>query len=210
MVIKANEILMPILILSITLIFFFIVKTIGTNNIKELLNQQNNLDFILKAVLYSSYNSILLIPVLITLKDYLKGRKQILKIAIVSCILLIILSIIIYLILTKVDIDIKMLEMPAVYVISNFLRNLKYIYGIVILGAIFTTAISLGISFLGNKTERKDKEKKKYQIRVIMICILSVLTSQIGFSNLINSLYFIFRIYRDNTNNKNLAFLKPI
>ena len=191
-VIKVNEILTPILITFIITIGIINVRTITFYNIREIFIKQNNLEFILKAIIYSSYNSILLIPVLITLKNYLKEKNQIIKISVISCIIIMTLSVVVFIMLTKVDINIEMLEMPVVYVISNFSEKLKYIYGTVILGAIFTTAISLGISFLENKVKGKNKNTKKYKLIVISMCILSILTSKIGFSNLIKSLYSIF------------------
>ena len=187
-VIKVNEILIPILISFILITGYLNIKSINIYNLRGLLIQQINLCFVLKAIIYSSYNRILLIPVLITLKDFLKGKKQILIVSIVTCILIILLSIVIFLLLTKVDIDIKMLEMPAIYVISNYSKKLKNIYGFVILGAIFTTAISLGISYLVDK----ERNKNNYKITVMLMCIVAVLTSKIGFSKLISFLYSIF------------------
>ena len=61
----------------------------------------------------------------------------------------------------------------------------KYLYGFVILTAIFTTAISAGYSFLNNIS----KNKKKYYIYSILICIIAVLLSNFGFTNLLNALY---------------------
>ena len=87
-----------------------------------------------------------------------------------------------------VDVDVNELEMPAVYVISNTFKILKPLYGFVILSSILTTAISLGTSFLQNVSKT---EKSYSQIGNIM-CITSVIISQIGFSNLVNSLYPIF------------------
>ena len=100
----------------------------------------------------------------------------------------IILSIIIFLILIKVDVDITKLEMPAVYVISNIFGILKYGYGFVILASIFTTAISLGNSFLNNIS----KNKRQYIKIAIIITIISILVSKVGFSNLVNILYPVF------------------
>ena len=88
----------------------------------------------------------------------------------------------------KVDVDITKLEMPAVYVVSNISKILKYIYGFIILGSIFTTTISLGTSFLKNIT----KSRKSYTQIAVIMCITSVLISKIGFSNLVNALYPIF------------------
>ena len=61
--------------------------------------------------------------------------------------------------IVKVDVDITKLEMPAVYVVSKISAILKYIYGFIILGSIFTTTISLGASFLQNTA----KNKKSYR-----------------------------------------------
>lgn len=187
-VIKANEILVPILIIFITIIGAINLKDINLLNLGDYLIRTNESNYILSALLYSSYNSILLIPVLITLKDYIKNKKQIKMISIITTGIILLLSIMIFMLLVRVDVDITKLEMPAVYVVSNMFKILKIGYGFVILASIFTTTISLGTSFLQNVSSNK---KNYTQIAVIM-CITSVLVSKIGFSNLINSLYPIF------------------
>lgn len=98
------------------------------------------------------------------------------------------MSILIFLLLIKVDVTIENLEMPVVYVASNMLEILEYIYGFIILGSIFTTTISLGVSFLQNTS----KDKKSYTQIALIMCITSVIVSKIGFSNLVNMLYPIF------------------
>ena len=176
-VVKANELLVPILIGFLVVIGLINLKDIHLLELGNYIIKTNESSFFLSAVLYSSYNSILLIPVLL-----------ILKIAIISTIVIILLSIVVFLLLVRVDVEISRLEMPAVYVVTNMFSVLKYIYGFIILGSIFTTAISLGTSFLQNTT----KSKKSYtQIGAIM-CITSVLVSKIGFSNLVSLLYPIF------------------
>lgn len=187
-VVKANELLVPILIGFIVVIGAINLKDIHFAELGNYIIRNNSSSFILSAILYSSYNSILLIPVLLTLKNYLQDKKQILKIAVISTIIIIILSTIIFLLLVRVDVDITKLEMPAVYVVSNMFRILRYAYGFIILGSIFTTAISLGASFLQNVA----KDKKNYTQIAVIMCITSVMISKIGFSNLVNSLYPIF------------------
>lgn len=80
--------------------------------------------------------------------------------------------------------------MPAVYAINKIWPNIKNIYGIIILISIFTTAISLGISFLNNIA----KNKNSYNIWSIVICLSAISFSKIGFSNLVNFLYPILGI----------------
>ncbi len=187
-VIKASTILVPFLIITIMLIGTINIKNINFLNINQYLNRTNNSNYILSSIVYCSYNSILLIPVLITLKDYLKNKKQIVFIAFITTAIVLLLSFIIFTLLIRVDVDITKLEMPAVYVVSNMSKIFEILYGIIILGSIFTTAISLGTSFLQNTS----KSKKGYEQIALIMCITSCAISQIGFSNLINYLYPIF------------------
>ena len=187
-VIKANELLVPMLIVFLVIIGFINIIDINIVKLGNYIIRTNQSNYILSAIIYASYNSILVIPVLITLKKYINTKKQILFISLIGTIIVILLATIIFLILIRVDVDITKLEMPAVYVVSNIFKFLEIIYGFIILGSIFTTSISLGTSFLKNVS----KNKKSYtQIETVM-CITSVLISKIGFSNLINLLYPIF------------------
>ena len=102
--------------------------------------------------------------------------------------IILLLSVMIFLLLVRVDVDITQLEMPVVYVVSNMFTILRYIYGFIILGSIFTTAISLGTSFLQNTA----RNEKSYAQIALSMCIISVMISNIGFSNLVNLLYPIF------------------
>ena len=74
------------------------------------------------------YNSILLIPVLITLKGYLKNKEQISYIALISNIITIVLGIIIFLVLSNVGEEISQVEMPVVYAISKMANILQVAY----------------------------------------------------------------------------------
>lgn len=66
----------------------------------------------------------------------------------------------------------------------------KYLYGVIILGAIVTTAISSAFGFLNNVS----KNKKKYKMINLIICVCAVFVSQFGFSNLVNLLYPVFGV----------------
>lgn len=187
-VVKVSEILVPILIIFITIIGVINIKDINLIELENYIIRVNNSNYLLSGILYCSYNSILLIPVLITLKNYIKDKRQIRIIAISTTIILILLSMIIFLLLVKIDVDITKLEMPVAYVVSHMFKILKLTYGFIILGSIFTTAISLGTSFLQNTS----KSKKSYTQIALFMCIMSAIISTVGFSNLINLLYPIF------------------
>lgn len=188
--VKANEILIPILIAVVIFIGIINIKNIDIKNIDNYLIQTNNKNWIIKSILYASYNMILLMPVLTSLEEYITKEKNIKFISIIVSIIVSILLSTVFLFLINVDVNIKNLEMPAVYAISNIWPNIKNIYGIIILISIFTTAISLGISFLKDAS----KNTKQYNVMSILICITSVLFSNIGFSNLVNLLYPILGV----------------
>ncbi len=187
-IIKVNILLIPLIIIFIILL---VSKDMGVySNINEKMIQPNIFKSIYSAILYSSYNSITLIPILISLKKYIKNKSQIIKICIICTAILALVAIAIYGLVLKVDIDINYIELPTIYVAGMFGKIYKYLYGITILVAILTSAISAGYSIL----ENYKSNKKTYKKIAFLICISSILISKIGFSNLIGLLYPVFGI----------------
>lgn len=185
-VIKVNTILIPILIGCVMLLT---LKNIDAfQNINSKLINTNIHVSIYNSILYGSYNSILLIPILVPLKKYIKNKNQAISISIMCSVILIILALAIYGLVLKIDINVNKIELPTVYVAGMLGKIYKYIYGGVILVSIYTSAISAGYGILENHI----KDPKKYKIIAMLMCISSVLVSKIGFSQLINSLYPVF------------------
>lgn len=185
-IIKVNTVLIPVLI-----VFIIILATKNLNvfeNVNDKMIQLSFFESIYSAIIYSSYNSITLIPIVITLKKYIKNKTQAIIISILVILILIILAISIYGLILKVDIDINKLELPTVYVAGMSGKIYKLIYGGIILVAIFTSSISAGYSILENYIDNP----KKYKKIAILICASGILVSKIGFSTLINVLYPIF------------------
>ena len=183
-VLKVSDFIIPFLI--------FFIFLIGIQNIMEiesieLIRVKNN--WILSSIIYNSYNFILLIPILISLKKQIKTEKNIKYISIISSFIITILSIIIFFLLARVNIiEIENQEMPVVYVISNYFIKFKKIYAFIILSAIFTTAISVGIGFIQNIS----KNRTIYPQIVLFMCITSLIVSNFGFSKLVNLVYPVF------------------
>ena len=186
---KINEYIVPVLL-------FFIVF-LGIKNIPYIIESKAVLEietkqmgFIINSLLYASYNSIILIPILVNIKKYYNSKKEIKLISIISGLFIIILSLCIYGLLLRGQFFVKELELPLLQIISEFGIIFKYIYSFIIIASILTSAISTGYSFLENVS----KSKKNYQINLIIICIVGVLVSNIGFSNLVQILYPLFGI----------------
>ena len=186
--IKVSQYMVPLLIGSLFIIGIFVIDSENILEISHYVSENTSWKWILDSVLYGSYNTILLIPVLIALRNLVNNKKESGMISILTTILIMVLSFIVYFILTKVDVDIKNLEMPAVYVASKISPIFEYIYGFIILTSILTTSISLGTSLLENIAH----SRKKYKQYAILICVSAVFVSNIGFSNLVNLLYPIF------------------
>ena len=131
---------------------------------------------------------ILLVPALISLRKQISKYQNIKYISVLCGIFMIIMSLLLYMLLMKVDVELSTLEMPIVYVIRMFFKQYKTIYAFIILMSIFTTAISIGIGLLQNI----NGDNKTYTHFVIFMCITSLIVSNLGFSKLVNLMYPIF------------------
>ena len=186
---KINSYLVPFLLCCIIFL--------GIKNIPYLIETKMAIEvptkqagFFISSMLYASYNSIVLIPILVSMKQYNKNKKNNLIIAILSGITMLILSFCIYGLLLKGQFFIKDLELPLLQITLEYGKIFYYIYSFVIIFSIFTSAIATGYSFLENVS----KNPKSYQKNLILISIIAIFVSNIGFSNLVQTLYPIFGI----------------
>lgn len=188
-VVKISAILVPVIILFIISFGLFDISN-GINQVLEMNFIANNfIRGMWNSIIYSSYNSIILIPVLVTLKKYV-NKKNFYSIGVITSFVVIILSLFIYIILLKSNIDIIEFDLPIIYIVKQYGSVFKYLYGVVIVISIFTSIISAGYSFLKNSI----KNKKRYSKLLKVMCISSIFITNIGFSNLVNTLYPIFGI----------------
>lgn len=184
-VLKVSEYIVPVLVLCIMIVG---IKAISVMDVQDMEIVAIKKRWILSSLIYCSYNTILLIPVLISLGNQIQKEKNIKHISIITGIIIYILSLIIFIILAKANTDISDLEMPVVYIVRTQFSELGKIYTFIILASIFTTAISIGIGVLQNIS----KNKKSYTQFVTILCITSLLVSNLGFSKLINFAYPLF------------------
>ena len=180
-IIKINTILIPIIII---IFLIFGIKNINYINDEKIIRYKNN--WIISSILYTSYNTITLIGLTSIMYKYLKTKKEYLKVAIFTGIIILVIATIIFLLLVNME---ENIEIPILY-ISNFFGGIyKYLYGILILIAIFTTAISEGYTFLQNISKGR-----KRKVMNILMCITAIPISSLGFSNLVNKIYPVFGI----------------
>jgi uncharacterized membrane protein YkvI len=128
---------------------------------------------------------ILLIPVLINFKRFIKSKKHVIMVSIISGSIIFVMAISVFFLLSNINIFTDKIQMPVVYVVNKDFSKYIVIYGIVILVSIFTTSISVGISFL----EDVVKDKRCFPQIAGIMCITSCIISNFGFSNLVKFLF---------------------
>jgi len=188
-IINLNFVLIPFLII---IIFLYSSKQICINfSLLNLING-NLLNAFFSSILYSSYNSILLIPVIISLHSIIKNlkKKEIFSISFISFFILSILSVCIINLLFSLDYNIaNSLNIPILYAIKNMSYAHYLIYGTIIIIAILTSAISSGYSFL-----QIFKDNHNYIYISALVCFSSILFCKVDFSFLVSTLYPAFGI----------------
>lgn len=187
-IMRLNSFLIPILIF---LVLYFSLKNLSIlsfSHINNFLSSSSNFSWIISAILYSSYNSILLIPILIPMQKSLSNRKAIKLIAFSCFIILSLLSFcIISLLMQLLPSQVTQIEIPILSVMKSFGSIYEILYGIIILIAILTSAISAGYSFM-----QVFHNKPYYRFISFFVCFVAPCFSHIGFSKLISILYPFF------------------
>ena len=186
---KINIVLVPIILIGIILV------SIGAMNGKIVFSsveQQMNSHYpflnnwVQAAFLYVGYNTILLIPILLELKRYCLKKSEILLLTIGVGGIIGVIGVCIWNTMSIYLFSIGNAEMPMLMIAKNINLFIYGYYSAAILFAIFTTAFSCGYAFL------KMGKEKNYFSNCIAICLLGVLFSRIGFSNLVNICFPLF------------------
>lgn len=184
---KINMILVPSIIIGMILL--------GTKeydptafqiNDSLLISKTFTNSWLISSVLYMSYNAIILLPVLTTFKRYNLNKIQTIFIGISSALFLCVMALMIYSVCNIYYPQIMSLEMPTLKLAAMQGPIIKYFYSLIIISAILTTAYSTGYSFLCMRSE------KNYNRNVAIMCVLAVIFSRIGFSNMINTFFPLF------------------
>lgn len=189
-IININTILIPFLIIII--ICFSLKKWNIVWNFDFAYFNFNNLNWLFSAILYSSYNSILAIPIIFSLNKLInKFSNSYLKYTSFSVfIILTVLSISIINLLFSLDNNtITALDIPILFISKNMGYIYHFIYGFIIIIAIFTSAVSTGYSFLNIF-----KDSKYFIFISGVVCFSTIIFSNINFSLLVSSLYPIFGV----------------
>jgi len=185
---KINNILVPLIILGMMMLGFCKVTNFDSNTIVyHSFNKISLLkNWILASFLYTGYNSILLIPILLEIKRFNLTKNQISMLSIVFSLVICIIALFIFYPLSRYDTIVLYAEMPALMVAKLSGSLMFCFYSVVMIFAIYTTAFSSGYAFLRLHSD------KNYFKNCFSICVWSVLFAKIGFANLVNLFFPIF------------------
>lgn len=193
-IVKVNVFFIPCLILIVLLLG---IRNSPCFTTSEYASLQSGLKWFTSSILYSSYNLIIVLPILVTLRAYIPTKKHAKIVAYGTTFFMLFMSVVLFFLLNHYFVEIQTLELPTIFIANKLGTFYKYACGLLILGAIFTTAISSGYAFLGNLNI---SNKKFYYLIAFMMCIVSIILSNIGFSHLLGLLYPILGLLRLNTN----------
>ena len=187
-IIKLNLIVVPIMvviIIAISIKNYPIINLI--NNLNT--NTQNPGKSILSAILYTSYNSITLIPIIVLLTTNIKNKRENKIITLVSVVIFFVLIIAIYQMLTLSAVNISKVEIPVLTILDECHPVEKMVYSIAIITAILTSAISSGYGVAENI-----KDRRKYKTITFAMCLAEIPIAYIGFGKLVEILYPLFGV----------------
>jgi len=145
-------------------------------------------NWLLASVLYVSYNTVVSIAILGPLGNEAGNKKTVRNGAILGGLGLGAGASMICLALSGHMENIEKLEVPMVYIAGTISPVLQAIYAIVLLAEIYTTAVS---SLYGFTSRIIDMQKKPVKGRYIVTgsTVVALLSSRLGFSNLVRYLY---------------------
>ena len=176
-------------ILMSILIFFLLSLCLFNINLSNIdFNNKHINSNIITAVsmglLYFSYNSLLLIPIIFDFK--VNNNQNNFKISFIFSIIIFFITFLINLLLLSFYNLIYNLELPILYISNSSIKIFSYFYFFIILSAIFTTMISSGYSFISNLG------KNNFKIKLIIFLLFSFVFCFFSFSSLINFFYPLF------------------
>ena len=178
-----NSILMPILILFLISLCLFNIN-INSIDYTRISASSNIFISIFMGLLYFSYNSLLLIPIVFDLKINKKNNN--LKLSLIFSLIILLLTFLINLLLLNFYNLILNLELPILYIANHSYKIFSFLYFFIILSAIFTTMISSGYSFTSNFN------KNNFKLKLFLFLSFSFIICLFSFSDLINFLYPVF------------------
>lgn len=186
--VNINSILVPILCIGGIVLGAYIILFRNISVFTSAVPQMKE-DWILSAVLYVCYNTLTVIVVLCTIHNTLSNKNVDRWGGIIGGIGLGVLGLSIGLSTLIYYSQVSMLEIPMLGILLGYPKMLKYMYMIILLVAMYTTAIANGYGVIENLSCRIKVEKNWI---ILGVSRLGFLGAQLGFSNIVANVFPIF------------------
>jgi uncharacterized membrane protein YkvI len=189
-IVTLSTFISPFLILGIIFVGFYMLVSKDTSvfNVADTAGMITN-NWVFSAILYVSYNTILSTVILTSMLPYLKTKRVSIWGGIVGGGMLGVTALILNFGLYFIYPRSISSEMPVLGIIQNNSATLAKIYSIILILAMFTSAVTSGYCL----TERiSTKMKINYKLVAVVLCALVIPMSSLGFSSLISTLYPVF------------------
>jgi len=189
-IVTLSSVISPFLVVGIIFVGCYILVTKDTSvfNLSDKVRIVTD-NWVFSAILYVSYNTILSTVMLTGILPYLKSKRVSTWSGLIGggmlCVTALVLNSALYFFYPHSITT----EIPVLSIIQNNSQILAKIYSIVLIMAMFTSAITSGYCL----AERiKTKMKLNYRVVAAILCALVVPMSSLGFSSLIATLYPVF------------------
>ncbi len=189
-IVTLSTFISPVLIAGIIFVGLYILASKDTSvfSISDKIRVITD-NWVFSAILYVSYNTILSTVILTRMLPYLKSHRVGVWGGLIGggmlCITALILNFALYFFYPHSIIS----EIPVLGIIQNDSKLLANMYSIVLILAMFSSAITAGYCL----TDRISlKMKVNYKLAAAILCAVVIPMSSLGFSSLINTLYPVF------------------
>lgn len=189
-IVTLSSFISPILIAGIIFVGCYILVSKDTSvfNISNKFSVITN-NWVFSSVLYVSYNTILSTVLLTGMLPYLKSRKVSAWGGLIGGGMLGVTALILNSALYFFYPHSITSEIPVLGIIENNSQLLSQIYSVVLILAMFISAVTSGYCL----TDRISKKMKiDYKLVAVILCVLAIPLTSLGFSNLIATLYPVF------------------
>ncbi len=190
-VIAVNSILAPILLIGVLIVgvymWYFRSTSVMSNIVQVFLVVRDN--WFSSAIIYISYNIITAVVVLTTLYKLITSKFTARMGSLLAGMALGMIGIILGFVILVHYKDLQGIEIPMLAIVMRYAKVVQYIYIIVLISAMFTTAVANGYGILSRLNINKAKGGK---VKLAIFISSAVIFSQIGFSNMVGKVYPIF------------------
>jgi uncharacterized membrane protein YkvI len=151
---------------------------------------QNN--WIISSVIYVAYNCITAIVVLGSLGKLLNKHSTVILSSVFGGLSLGVIGLILGVVVLIYYNDIVHTEIPLLAVVMNYTEFIQVIYILLLISAMFTTAVANGFGLIDIIKERSQYLKEHKGIINIFVVMSAAAFSSIGFSNMVGKVYPVF------------------